>query len=166
LNYTKIESQGIELHLESRDINQLLRETIKKFEFMAKSKNISFVLELELLFSIPMDPDLIRQAIGNLIENAIKYSPEGSKILISTEEKTNGIVIQIADQGIGIPSDEIPNVFMKFFRSKNAKTSTVKGSGLGLYLAKYFVELHGGDISVESSVGAGSTFTVQLPVKN
>jgi hypothetical protein len=165
LNYTKIESQGIELHVESRDINQLVRETIKKFDFMAKSKGINFVLELEPLFSISLDPELIRQVLANLIENAIKYSPEGSKILISTEESTNGVMIQVADQGIGIPSDEISNVFMKFFRSKNAKSSTIKGSGLGLYLAKYFVELHGGEISVESSLGAGSTFSIVLPIQ-
>jgi signal transduction histidine kinase len=164
LNYTKIESQGVELHLESRDLNQLLKEVLKKLEFLARSKQIEFVLELEPLFSISLDPELIKQVLGNLIENAIKYSPQSSKILISTEERDAHVIVQIADQGKGIPEDELANIFTKFYRSKEAKVSSVKGSGLGLYLAKYFVELHHGSISVESTVNVGSTFTIKLPV--
>jgi signal transduction histidine kinase len=101
--------------------------------------------------------------LSNLLENAIKYSPENSKILITSEEVDNKVVLQVSDQGMGIDPEDLPNIFMKFFRSKNAKSSPVKGSGLGLYLAKYFVELHGGSISVESALGQGTTFTVELP---
>jgi signal transduction histidine kinase len=107
----------------------------------------------------------MRQVFSNLVENAIKYSPEDTKILVSSEETTSKVIVQVADQGSGIPADELPNIFMKFFRSKNAKSSPIKGSGLGLYLAKYFTELHKGRIFVESSHGNGSTFTVELPVK-
>jgi signal transduction histidine kinase len=164
LNYAKIESQGIELHLATKDINELIKEVVKKHEFLAKVKHIHVNLELEPMFSIKIDPELIKQVLSNIIENAIKYSPEKSSILISTEEKDNKVVIQVADQGLGIPSDELPNIFMKFFRSKNAKISPIKGSGLGLYLAKYFVNLHGGEISAESAIGQGSTFTVELPI--
>lgn len=166
LNYAKIESEGVELHLQSRDINPLIEEITKKYEFMAKLKHIQIQHELEPMFSISMDPDLIRQVLGNLLENAIKYSPEGSRILITSEEVDDKIVVQVADQGMGIPADEIPNIFMKFFRSKDVKTSPIKGSGLGLYLAKYFVELHHGQIFVESSSGQGTTFTVQLPLQH
>lgn len=166
LNYAKIESQGIELHRQSKDINQILKDVIKKHEFLAKLKHIQLIAELEPLFSIQVDPDLLKQVFSNLVENAIKYSPENSKVLISSEEVEGKIVVQIADQGIGIPQDELQNIFMKFFRSKNAKASPIKGSGLGLYLAKYFVELHHGDITVESSPGLGSTFTVELPVNS
>lgn len=165
LNYARIESQGIELNLQSKDINELLKEVVKKHEFLAKLKHIQINLELEPLFSMPVDADLLKQVFSNLVENAIKYSPENSKVLISSEEVNEKIVIQVADQGIGIPSDELSNIFMKFFRSKNAKSSPIKGSGLGLYLAKYFVELHNGSIFVESTPGQGSTFTVELPIK-
>ena len=164
LNLTRIESKELKLHLQSKDINQLLEDTVRKFQFLAKSKNIEMVLELEPIFSTKVDVDLMKQVLGNLIENGIKYSPEGSKILITTEERDNQIVIQVADQGFGIPKDELSNVFMKFYRSKNAKSSPIKGSGLGLYLAKYFVELHQGKISVESVPNQGSTFTVELPM--
>jgi len=112
-----------------------------------------------------VDPELIKQVFSNLVENAIKYSPENSKVLVSSEEVNGKIIVQVADQGIGIPQDELSNIFMKFFRSKNAKASPIKGSGLGLYLAKYFVELHHGVITAESAPHLGSTFTVELPIK-
>jgi signal transduction histidine kinase len=164
LNYAKIESQGVELHLQAKDINQLLKEVCKKHEFLAKLKHIQLIQELEPLFSLQIDPELLKQVFSNLIENAIKYSPEDSKVLISSEEVNGKVIVQIADQGPGIPADELSNIFMKFFRSKAAKLSPIKGSGLGLYLAKYFVELHGGSIQCESTQGQGSTFTVELPV--
>ncbi len=165
LNLGRIESKALKLHLQSRDPNTLLQEAVAKLEYLAKSKNISIKAELEPLFSLKMDVDLMRQVFSNLVENAIKYSPENSSILITTEEQEGRIVIQVADQGMGIPEDELPHVFTKFYRSKNAKSSPIKGSGLGLYLAKYFVELHKGSISVESEFGRGSTFTVELPMQ-
>lgn len=165
LNYGKIESQGVQLHLQSKDINNLLQEVIRKHEFLAKVKRIQIVSELEPMFPVPMDAELMKQVFSNLVENAIKYSPEDTKIMISSEENSTKVVVQVADQGPGIPADELPNVFMKFFRSKNAKSSPIKGSGLGLYLAKYFTELHRGRIIVESSHGQGATFTVELPME-
>ncbi len=164
LNYAKIESSGIELHKQAKDINQILKDVTKKHEFHAKLKHIQVITELEPLFSVQVDPELIKQVFSNLVENAIKYSADGSKVLISSEEANGKIIVQVADQGVGIPSDELANIFMKFFRSKHAKTSPVKGSGLGLYLAKYFVELHNGTIFCESTPGQGSTFTVELPI--
>lgn len=164
LNLGRIESKELKLHLSSRDLNRIIEEVTGQLDYLAKSKNIEIICELEPLFSIKIDVDLIRQVIFNLIENAIKYSRENSRILVTSEESDGKIVIQIADQGPGLPEDELPHVFMKFYRSKNAKASSIKGSGLGLYLAKYFVELHHGTITVDSRFGEGSTFTVELPV--
>jgi signal transduction histidine kinase len=163
LNLGRIESKEIRLQIKSRDPNSLINEVTEKLEYLAKPKGIEIVAELEPLFSIKMDVDLMRQVFSNLIENAIKYSPENSRILVTSEESEGRVIIQVADQGMGIPEDELPHVFAKFYRSKNAKSSTIKGSGLGLYLAKYFVELHNGTISVDSRPGVGSTFTVELP---
>ncbi len=164
LNYGRIESQAVQLHKQSKDVNSLLDEVISKHDFLARLKKIQILKEFEVLFPILVDPDLIKQVLSNLVENAIKYSNEETKILISTEEQNGAIVIQIADQGPGIAPEDLPNLFMKFYRSQNAKSSTIKGSGLGLYLAKYFVELHSGKIFVESTYGQGSTFTVELPI--
>lgn len=165
LDLGRIESQKIELNYTSRDVNSLILEVIGKLEYLAKRKNIEIVAELEPMFSIRMDVDLMRQVFSNLIENAIKYSPENSRILVSTEEVDGRVVIQVADQGMGIPEEDLPHVFAKFYRSRAVKNSSLKGSGLGLYLAKYFVELHSGTISVDSRYGAGSTFTVELPTE-
>lgn len=166
LDLGRVESQEIKLRKQSKDINALLKEVIQKHDFLARKKDIEIIPEFEPLFSVKVDVELIRQVLANLVENAIKYSPEGSKVLVSTEETENSVVVQVADQGKGIPTDELGNVFMKFYRSKDAKSSSTKGSGLGLYLAKYFVDLHGGKISAESEPGQGSTFTVELPVDN
>ena len=163
LNLGRIESKAIQLHMNSKDVNSLVREVVSKLEYLARSKHIEIRTELDTLFSIKFDVDLIRQVLSNLVENAIKYSPEASSILVTTEEGEGCIIIQVADQGPGIPEDELPHIFMKFYRSRNAKGSAIKGSGLGLYLAKYFVELHKGRIQVDSTLGQGSTFTVELP---
>ncbi|MGZ3744154.1 MAG: ATP-binding protein [Pseudobdellovibrionaceae bacterium] len=165
LNYGKIESQGIELHMQSRDVNALLKEVIRKHEFLAKVKRIPIEFECEPLFPIQVDPDLIKQVFSNLLENAIKYSPEAAQVRVQSEEKDGKVIVRVADCGPGIPQDEVNNIFMKFFRSKNAKSSPIKGSGLGLYLAKYFTELHQGRIFVESTYGKGCTFTVELPLE-
>ena len=142
----------------------MLTEVIRKHEFLARVKKIKVTSELEPLFPIPMDPELIRQILSNLVENAIKYSPDETEIKINSFEKNGFVVIKIKDQGLGISTDDLPHIFMKFFRSQNAKSSPIKGSGLGLYLAQYFTELHKGKIEVESVPGAGSVFTVSLPL--
>lgn len=165
LNLGRIESKAIQLHFHSKDVNALVKDVIAKLEYLARSKNIEIRAELEPLFSIKIDVDLMRQVFQNLIENGIKYSPEGTSILVTSEERDGSIVVQVADQGPGIPEDELPHIFMKFYRSRNAKGSTIKGSGLGLYLAKYFVELHKGRVLVDSTLGQGTTFTVELPTE-
>ena len=137
---------------------------ISKCEYLAKERSIQILTEFEPMFSMKLDTDLLHQVFTNLVENAIKYSPKSTKILVSTEELDGRLIVQVADQGKGIPENEIENIFTKFYRSSQATSSKVKGSGLGLYLARYFVELHNGRISVESDTGKGSTFTVELPM--
>ncbi len=163
LDLNRIESQNIKLNLQSKDPNSIVTDVVKRCSPHAKVKGISVITELEPLFSIKMDSDLIRQVVSNLVENAIKYSPDNTKILVISEERENQVIIQVSDQGIGIKGADIKNIFMKFYRSKDAKSSPIKGSGLGLYLAKYFVELHKGRLTVDSVLGQGSTFTVHLP---
>ncbi|MGE0528610.1 MAG: sensor histidine kinase, partial [Bdellovibrionales bacterium] len=163
LSLSRIESKEMKLQLRSRDVNQILRDVIRKVEYLAKRKDIEIVSELEPLFSIKVDEDLLKTVFANLLENAVKYSPDGRRILVTTEELNNEVVIQVADQGQGIPADDLQHVFERFYRARNSRATTA-GNGLGLYLAKYFVELHNGRIEVESEVDKGSTFTVRLPM--
>ncbi|MBT4763281.1 MAG: CHASE2 domain-containing protein [Bdellovibrionaceae bacterium] len=164
LDLSRVESNEVKLQLHSKDINAVLTQVIKKCEFLAKEKNISIITEFEPMFSIKVDESLLKQVFTNLIENAIKYSPADSRILVSSEEFNNQMIIQVADQGKGIDEEEQCHIFDKFFRSRDAKNSTTAGSGLGLYLSKYFVELHKGSIQVDSDENKGSTFTVNLPM--
>ncbi len=164
LDVSRIESGGIQSNFQSHDPNRVIEMSVQQSEWLAANKKITIVQELEPLFSIKMDATLIRQVLTNLIENAIKYSPEGSKILVSSDEEDGMVKIQIADQGAGIEDHEISNIFLKFYRSEKARESSVKGSGLGLYLANYFIKLHRGRIRAESKLGQGSTFTVELPI--
>ncbi len=164
LQYGQIESKGLQLNLKSKDVNKLLEDVIKKHEFLAKLKKIKLISNLDPLFPITIDDDLIKQVFSNLLENAIKYSHENSTVFINSREIENQVIIDFKDQGVGIPSVDLPNIFMKFFRSHSVKISTIKGSGLGLYLAKYFTELHHGQIVVTSEIDHGSTFSVRLPL--
>jgi signal transduction histidine kinase len=166
LQYGRIESEGVELHKHSKDINQLIKDVIKKHEFLARVKKIKITQELDPLFPVMVDPELMKQVLSNLIENAIKYSPEESTVVVKSREENDQVLVEVIDQGVGIPTVDLPNIFMKFFRSHNVKTSTIKGTGLGLYLAQYFVQLHKGQISVSSEPGQGSKFTVHLPLQN
>ncbi|HXA18280.1 MAG TPA: ATP-binding protein [Thermoanaerobaculia bacterium] len=110
------------------------------------------------------DRDRLEQVLGNLMENAVKYSPDGSEILVSVEERGDQLVTSVADRGIGIPTDEIGQVFERFHRGRQVSSTNYGGLGLGLYITKQIVERHGGSIWVESREGQGTTFSFSLPV--
>lgn len=164
LELTRLDNQGLRVHLQARDINQLLENIILKLRFAANAKQIQILTEFETLFPIKVDAELISKVLTNLLDNAIKYSPENTTITLKTAEIENQIVISIQDQGIGIPPSEIQNLFSRFYRIKNDATIKVKGTGLGLYLSKYFIEAHKGTISVESALGQGTQFNIKLPM--
>ncbi|HEV8658987.1 MAG TPA: ATP-binding protein, partial [Thermoanaerobaculia bacterium] len=109
------------------------------------------------------DRDRLEQVLGNLLENAVKYSPEGSEILVSVENKGDEVITAVCDRGIGIPADELNQVFERFHRGRKVSSTNYGGLGLGLYITKQIVERHGGTIWVESREGAGTTFYFALP---
>lgn len=112
-----------------------------------------------------VDGDALRleQVIQNLLNNAIKYSPEGGPILVSVEPQDQQVVIRVTDKGIGIPADLLPQLFERFYRVRTAKTRRISGMGLGLFVVKEIVTLHGGEVDVQSQEGEGSTFSIRLP---
>lgn len=166
LELTKVESNHITINFESKDINTIIERCIDTFKTDANLKNINIKTSLEPLFPIKIDPILISKVINNLIDNAVKYSPENTTIFISSKETGDHIEILIKDGGIGITNLELEHLFSKFYRAKNDTTATISGSGLGLYLTKYFVEAHNGTVSVKSNVEKGSQFTIRLPIYN
>jgi two-component system sensor histidine kinase VicK len=101
--------------------------------------------------------------LGNLLENAVKYSPDGSDITVSVDARADQVVTAVTDCGIGIPSDELGQVFERFHRGRQVSSTNYGGLGLGLYITKQIVERHGGSIWVESQEGRGTTFSFSLP---
>ena len=104
----------------------------------------------------------LQQVFINLLNNAVKFSPEGNKVELKAFVKTNGVCITIRDHGLGIPKDAIPNLFERFFRARNVTLAEIPGSGVGLYIVRSILEELGGTISVKSDVGEGSTFEIWL----
>ncbi|MCK4419049.1 PAS domain S-box protein [Candidatus Aerophobetes bacterium] len=145
-----------------------LRNTILENVDLFKSQTDKHDFEVNIpgdVASIEADEDKIDQVMENLISNAIKFSPQGGKITISVEQAEAEVKISVADTGTGIPQKDLPRVFERFYRVENASTQRMGGAGLGLAIAKYIVESHGGKIWAESEVGKGSTFSFTLPIK-
>lgn len=162
LDLTKIESQNLQLKLVSKDINQVIEEVLESLAYEIKEKEIIVSKNLSPLFPIGLDIILIKRVISNLVENAIKYSSKGSQVDVKTYDDDNWVYIEVKDTGPGIPEKDLEHIFEKFYRVKNDANHSIKGSGLGLYLVKYFIELHQGSILVDSVVGEGTKFTVML----
>ena len=106
--------------------------------------------------------NLVNRVLANIIGNAIKYAGIGCEINIKTYDDDDWVYVEIADNGMGISREELENIFEKFYRVKNDDSHKIKGSGLGLYLVKYFIELHQGSIDAESEVGVGTKFLIKL----
>lgn len=164
LDLNRIESGKLQMHQQSRDLNVTVREVLEEKRAQAAEKRITLESALDPLFAVKYDVRLLKRVLGNLLENAIKYSPENSTISVSSKDEGERVTVSVSDCGPGIAADEKDKVFGKFYRASGAVESGVQGTGLGLYLVKYFVELHKGEVFVESELGRGSTFSVSLPV--
>ncbi len=164
LELTKIQSNQLQISLESKDLNDLIERSVQGFRAQSAVKQIKLVTELEPLFPIKLDPSLISKVINNLIDNALKYSAPSSTVTIRSLEKNGCVEIHVQDQGQGLSEQERANLFTKFYRAKNDATQRVTGTGLGLYLTKFFVEAHKGAVGVESTPGNGSTFWIRIPI--
>jgi signal transduction histidine kinase len=112
---------------------------------------------------VPGDRDLLKQLVLNLVDNAMKYSPPNTEVVVSLYEKGDRVEIAVADRGPGIPPDQLDQIFERFYRVSGAQSRTVGGAGIGLAISKWIAQAHGGDIRVESDIGQGSRFIVTLP---
>lgn len=166
LDSSLIQSRGLELSLQSLDLREFLRRICSDSRVLAEPKGIK--LELELPAEIPaLTADRFRllQAFDNLISNAIKYSPPKTTITLSARTAAGAVEISVADQGQGIPAEELPLLFKEFGRASVRPTAGERSIGLGLSIAQRMVKAHGGAIRVESEPGVGTTFTVSLPLR-
>jgi signal transduction histidine kinase len=166
LDFAKIEEGRKKFDFEMVDIGPLLQEIVSTFQDRVRHKD--FVIKVQIDKSLPsinVDRAAITQAITNLIDNAIKYSGEAKNIFVRALVENQYLIITVKDSGIGIRKEEIDKVFERFYRGGDALTRTVKGSGLGLTLVKQIMEVHHGNVNVESEPGHGSTFSIKLPLQ-
>lgn len=164
LELNRVESNRISLNLESKDVNQLIERSVEGFKAQARARGQRIEMALEPLFPIKVDASLISKILNNLIDNALKYSPEGCDVVVISREVEPFVEILVKDSGIGLTEAERANLFTRFYRAKNDTTARITGTGLGLYLTKYFVEAHDGQVAVESAPGQGSTFIIRFPL--
>lgn len=166
LDFSLLESRRLELKLKAVDVNELTEETLARYREMAERNSVA--VEFTPGKNIPItyvDPSLLASAFGNLIKNAIQFNSPGGRVRVSTALQEGNVALAVADDGPGIPEDQLESIFSTFYQVDGSSTRAVGGTGLGLTIAGRAVESHGGRIDVSSKVGVGSTFTIVLPLR-
>ena len=158
----RADAGGLPLNLKPVELDNLLFEVYRQVSMLAKPVEV-LVAEVDQV-CVNGDSDRLKQLLLNLVENGIKYTPKGGRVTVSLAKANNWAQITVSDNGVGIPSEDLPFIFDRFYRVDKARNRSQGGSGLGLAIAKWVAQAHGGDIYVESEVNVGTTFTVVLPV--
>jgi two-component system OmpR family sensor kinase len=153
--------EGAPLEIEHHDLAAVAEEAAQTAPTAAGEKITVGYLPAEQPVEVPFDRSRIRQVVSILLDNAIKYTPEGGKVTVTVRETNGWAELEVSDTGIGIPEDQLPLIFERFYRADKARASS--GAGLGLAIARQVAEAHGGRIEVESTPGEGSTFRLLLP---
>jgi PAS domain S-box-containing protein len=163
LDISRLESGQLSIERVPVDLAALARRVVDEIRPTSVGRGIELVAPAEPL---PVVGDELRleQVLQNLIQNALKYSPGGQPILIQVERRSDRAAMAVTDRGIGIPASALPRLFTRFYRAPNAEAQQIGGMGVGLYVVKEIVTLHGGEIGVETEEGQGSTFTIELPL--
>ncbi len=166
LDLARMEAGHLQLTMEEMNIPSFINRIIHKFQGLAKDNEIQLFAEIENgIISISFDPDRIEQVLTNLIDNAIRHTPKGGSVKLSVTSEDKGIMIRVKDSGSGIPEEDLPFVFERFYKADKARTRGRAGTGLGLAIAKNIIDSHRGHISVQSKLGQGTTFSFLLPRK-
>jgi two-component system sensor histidine kinase VicK len=163
LNLTKIEMGSISINRSRVKLKDLLQDAFDTCVRNDKDNNLEFRLDLPAEISpVSIDKELMRVAINNLLTNAIKYNNPGGMVSLTVEETESSVRISVRDTGIGIDSGEVERIFEKFYRSESNEVRERVGHGMGLALAREIVQLHQGTLSVSSTPGKGSEFTIEF----
>jgi two-component system phosphate regulon sensor histidine kinase PhoR len=151
--------------LERISINQVIERVIDYYMIEAENKHLKLTYEIpENILTVKATEEGLQKIIGNLISNAIKYTPDEGSIQVEVLGFSENVEITVSDTGIGIPEEDLPRLGDEFFRAKNAKRLGITGTGLGLSIVTQLVDRFGGSIDINSTEGGGSTFTVKFPL--
>ncbi|QNN23704.1 PAS domain-containing protein [Planctomycetales bacterium ZRK34] len=157
------ESEQRQLEVKPARLVGMLRNAVETCAARAAKRKVKTDVVCPDYLVIPVNASLIEQAMVNLIDNAIKYGPEGGEIVASARRLGEEVILSVKDNGPGIPSEHLPRIFERFYRTDRARSRELGGTGLGLAIVKHIAVAHGGRVSVESTVGQGSTFRIHLP---
>lgn len=164
LELSAIESGREPLTMQIQYPLQVAKKVESNFALALQNKNLKFSSQIPIALKVTADPRAFEQILSNLIDNAIKYTPEGGSITVTTETSSDHCVIKIRDTGMGIPAEDLSRVFERFYRVDRARSRELGGTGLGLAIVKHLVQAQGGTVGVTSTVGSGSEFYFTLPL--
>jgi signal transduction histidine kinase len=159
----EIEADRLELRPEPTDLAELARAAVEAALPAAADHGIALRLDVDGRLPLDGDADRLRQVLDNLVSNALKFTPAGGSVTLSARNGSGPLRVEVSDTGIGIPQDELGQLFSRFYRASTATRRAIPGTGVGLVIARAIVEAHGGTISLESSEGEGTRVTVTLP---
>ena len=165
LTLTQMDAQQTRLKLETVDFTMLCEETLHALLPAAEKARLHVDAELAANVTLVADESKLSQVVYNLIDNAIKYTPEGGTVSVSLSADNRRAMLTVRDTGIGIPAADVGHIFDRFYRVDKARSRATGGTGLGLSIVRQMVQLHGGEITVDSATDKGSVFTVTLPVR-
>ena len=166
LELSRIEemSEGNHQHLTLQSLNKIIESSLDQYRPQAQSKSIAIVTELAASMQLPLNAKLFSHALGNLLDNAIKYSESNTTIHVTSKQGKGKIVLEIRDQGHGIEAQHLTRIFERFYRVDKGRSRDVGGTGLGLSIVKHIARIHNAELEVESTAGKGSTFRMIFPV--
>ncbi|RRR66314.1 MAG: sensor histidine kinase [Candidatus Viridilinea halotolerans] len=164
LDISRLETGRLTLHRMPVNLNYVVRQAVEELQLTFVRHTVLLDLPEEVLI---INGDSIRlvQALQSLLQNAVKYSPAGGSIGVQLQTEAHCAIVRISDQGIGIAANAIPGLFQCFYRTTDEEAAPISGLGVGLYVVREVITLHGGEIHVESIVGQGSTFIITLPLR-
>jgi len=167
LDISRFEASGGKIEVRHVDLQRLLTTLESSFSVLANQRDIVFSIQhgKDLPQEVSWDEDRINEVLGNLISNAFKFTARGGKVALTVAAVDSNVVVTVSDTGAGISAAQLPHIFDKFYQADNQAQAASKGTGLGLAIAKEIVQAHGGEITVESRVGEGTTFVVTLPAE-
>jgi signal transduction histidine kinase len=167
LDVTRFEAGGGRIDPGPMKLGQFMDELENAFHVLAVQRGVRFVVNRHdgLPDQVVWDHDRMSEVLGNLLSNAFKFSQRGGEVELAAEPAGDAVVMHVRDTGSGIPPEQLPHIFEKFYQANNQPSAAQEGSGLGLAIAREIVRAHGGDITVESTVGVGTTFTIVMPLQ-
>jgi signal transduction histidine kinase len=161
----RLDANGLQLQFADTQLDEIVRDAVESSGALARAREISLVAEVEPVPPVSGDRERLSQLVGNLISNALKFTPAGGRVTVRAFVDGSRAVVEIVDTGIGIPPAEQSRLFQRFFRSSTATEQAIPGTGLGLVISRAIAEAHGGTIDVTSQPGEGTTFRVEIPLE-